>query len=64
MLVLSRMRGEQIVIELPDGQLVMVTAIKSTRWGNMKLGFDAPKDIKVHRREVYETIQAEKKDAA
>ena len=49
------------MIELPDGRLVVVcfVGLKNGRHG--RIGVSAPDDIKVHRREVYDSIQREKK---
>lgn len=54
MLVLTRKLGETIRI----GDLVKVTVLE-VRAGQVKLGIEAPSDIKVHREEVYSRIQAE-----
>ncbi len=54
MLVLSRKRGEQIVI----GDNITVT-ILDIRNDKVRLGIQAPTDVPVHRREVYEAIQRE-----
>jgi carbon storage regulator len=55
MLVLSRFRDEQIVIA--DNIVITIVEVR----GNMvRLGIEAPKEITVHRREVYEAIQREK----
>jgi carbon storage regulator len=52
MLILSRKLNEQIVIG--DGIVVTVVAI---RGGNVRLGIEAPADVPVHRREIYETLR-------
>ena len=52
MLVLSRKKNESIVI---NGNIV-VTVI-DIRGDKVRLGFDAPKDVPIHRREVYEAIK-------
>lgn len=57
MLVLSRKRGERIVI---DDQ-IEITVI-DIRGDKVRLGVEAPKDIPVHRREVYDEIH--RNDAA
>ncbi len=59
MLVLSRQRDESIII----GDNVVVTIV-DVRGDKVKLGIDAPKEISVHRREVYEAIQRENRQAA
>jgi len=51
MLVLSRKKNEQIVI----GELVVITIVE-IRGDKVRLGIDAPKEVPVHRREVYDAI--------
>ncbi|UCG47097.1 MAG: carbon storage regulator CsrA [Phycisphaerales bacterium] len=55
MLVLSRQKDESIVI----GDDVEVTIV-DVRGDKVRLGITAPKNIPVHRREIYEAIQREK----
>jgi len=55
MLVLSRQKDESIII----GDDVEVTIV-DVRGNKVRLGMTAPKNISVHRREVYEAIQREK----
>jgi carbon storage regulator len=55
MLVLSRQKDESIVI----GDDVEVTIV-DVRGNKVRLGITAPKNISVHRREVYDAIQREK----
>jgi carbon storage regulator len=59
MLVLSRHRDESIMI----GDDVVITIV-DIRGDKVRLGIDAPQDIPVHRREVYDAIQRENKKAA
>ena len=59
MLVLSRQRDESIII----GDNVVITVV-DVRGDKVKLGIDSPKEISVHRREVYEAIQRENRQAA
>lgn len=54
MLVLSRQRDESIII----GDTIVVTIV-DIRGDKVRLGIDAPTEIPVHRREVYEAIQRE-----
>ena len=56
MLVLSRQKDESIII----GDDVEVTIV-DVRGDKVRLGITAPKSIPVHRREVYEAIQREKR---
>jgi len=58
MLVLSRHRDESIMI----GDDVVVTIV-DIRGDKVRLGINAPQDIPVHRREVYEAIQRENQKA-
>lgn len=51
MLVLSRKRDESIVI----GDNIHITVV-DIRGDKVRLGITAPKEIPVHRREVYEAI--------
>ena len=55
MLVLTRRKNESIII----GDNITVT-ICDVRGDRVRLGIAAPKDIPVHRMEVYEAIQREK----
>lgn len=54
MLVLSRHRDESIVI----GDDVVVTVI-DIRGDKVRLGIDAPRDLSVHRREIWLQIKGE-----
>ena len=56
MLVLSRKRDEKIVIG--DNITLMVIDIRGDK---VRLGIDAPKDVSVHREEVYNAIKQEEK---
>jgi carbon storage regulator len=58
MLVLSRQRDESIII----GDNVVITVV-DVRGDKVKLGIEAPKEITVHRREVYEAILRENRQA-
>lgn len=57
MLVLSRKKNESIVIN-NDITLVVV----EIRGDKVRLGVEAPKDVPVHRREIYDKIQEQGKD--
>ena len=52
MLVLSRKKNESIVIN-NDITIVVV----EIRGDKVRLGIEAPKEVPVHRREVYDAIQ-------
>lgn len=53
MLVLSRKKGEKIVV----GTNIEVTIVE-IRGDKVRLGIVAPKDVPVHREEVYEAIKS------
>lgn len=59
MLVLSRQRDESIII----GDNIVVTVV-DVRGDKVRLGIEAPREVSVHRREVYEAIQRENQQAA
>ncbi len=54
MLVLSRARGQQIVI----GDNITVTVLE-IRGDKIKLGFEGPAEVPIHRREVHDRVQLE-----
>ena len=58
MLVLSRQMDESIMI----GDDVKITIV-DVRGDKVRLGITAPKSISVHREEIYDAIQKEKKEA-
>lgn len=55
-LVISRNRGEKIIIG-DDIEIMLV----DTRGGSARIGIDAPKEVSIHREEVYLAIQAERR---
>jgi len=57
MLILTRRVGESLMI----GDDVNVTVL-GIRGNQVRIGVDAPKDVAVHREEIYERIQQEKTD--
>ncbi|HOJ78130.1 MAG TPA: carbon storage regulator CsrA [Bacillota bacterium] len=59
MLVLTRKRNESIII----GDDIKVTIVE-VKGDQVKLGITAPKDITVHREEIYLEIQRENQLAA
>ena len=59
MLVLSRQRDETIMI----GDDIEVTVV-DIRGDKQRLGINAPKEISVHRKEVYDAIRRENRAAA
>lgn len=56
MLVFTRKRDEQIRI----GDDIVITVVRIMGHA-VRIGIDAPHKVPVHRREVYESIQAEER---
>lgn len=59
MLVLTRKAGESIVI----GNEVVITVLE-VRGGQIRLGVDAPRNLAVHRAEIYQQVMEENQNAA
>ena len=59
MLVLSRQRDETIMI----GDEIQITVV-DIRGDKIRLGIEAPRQIQVHRKEVYDSIKRENTEAA
>ena len=55
MLILSRRPGESLIIG--DNITINVLGIQGNQ---VRLGIEAPRDVTVHREEIYARIQAEK----
>jgi carbon storage regulator len=56
MLVLSRKKGEEIII----GKDVVITVV-DIQEDRVRIGISAPKEVPVHRREVFEAIRLEER---
>lgn len=54
MLILTRRVGETLII----GDDVSVTVL-GVKGNQVRIGVDAPKDVSVHREEIYQRINAE-----
>ena len=66
MLVLTRRLDETIMLGdplSPDDTTIEVTVIE-VRGDQVRLGIKAPRTTAVHRKEVYESIQQENREAA
>ncbi len=59
MLVLSRKKEESIVIG--DSVIITIIDIKND---NIRIGIDAPRDVAIYRKEIYDQIQKQNKEAA
>ena len=59
MLILTRRVGESLMI----GDEVTVTVL-GVKGNQVRLGVNAPKNVSVHREEIYERIQQEKTDGS
>lgn len=59
MLVLSRKKNESIVIN--DDITIVVVEIRGDK---VRLGVEAPKEVPVHRREVYDAIKRSGEDSS
>lgn len=57
MLVLSRKQDEKIMIG--DSITLMVISIQGDK---VRLGIEAPKEVSIHREEVYRAIQQERSE--
>jgi len=56
MLVISRQRDESIMIG--DDVEILIFDVRGNK---VRLGITAPKETTIHRREIYDAIQCEKK---
>ena len=59
MLMLTRRVGEALMVG--DDTKIVVLGVKGSQ---IRLGINAPKDVKVHREEIYEKINEESSETA
>lgn len=59
MLILARKKGE--AIQIGNGIEIKILSIQGDQ---VKIGIEAPKTVEVYRKEIYEQIQEENKQAA
>ena len=55
MLVLTRQRGERIMVD--DNIIITIIEVRGDK---VRIGIEAPDDVSIHREEVYKAIQREK----
>ena len=58
MLILTRRIGEKLVI----GEDVIITVL-AAKGSQIRIGIEAPREIQVHREEIFQRIQDERKAA-
>ena len=59
MLILTRMVGESLMV----GDEVTVTVL-GVKGNQVRIGVNAPKEVAVHREEIYQRIQKEKDESS
>lgn len=59
MLVLARKQGQSVIIN----EQITVTVVDIRRDGTVRLGFEAPRDVSIHRLEVQQEIDRERREA-
>lgn len=52
MLVLTRQRGERIMVD--DNIIITIIEVRGDK---VRIGIEAPRDVSVHREEIYDEIQ-------
>jgi carbon storage regulator len=52
MLVLSRRKDESIIL----GDDILITIVRIDK-GNVRIGITAPKEVPIHRKEIYDEIK-------
>ncbi|MEM1072283.1 MAG: carbon storage regulator [Planctomycetota bacterium] len=63
MLVITRREGEEVVIGSPESPIGVVR-IASIKGDRVRVAFEFPRDVQVHRREVADQITGEAEQSA
>lgn len=58
MFVITRRPGESLIIELPTGEQIEITVLSNTS-NQVRIGTDAPADMKIVREELLEKLPAD-----
>lgn len=64
MLILTRRIGEKLVIDVPGLKTPVTVTVLGIKGNQVRIGTDAPKDIPVHREEIYKRIVKEREAEA
>lgn len=64
MLVLSRKNAQAVIIGGPQAGNVLRVTVLGIKNGSVRLGFEASKDVSVHREEVWQRIGADRRTEA
>jgi carbon storage regulator len=59
MLILTRRVGETLFIIQPDGSIATATVL-GVKGNQVRIGVNAPKNVEVHREEIYDRIRNER----
>ena len=59
MLILARKPNEEVIIGKGES-LIKITVVQIVGGKVVRLGFEAPKDVPIHRKEVFDKIQESK----
>jgi carbon storage regulator len=52
---------EEPLVVCVNGEIIRIVAFKTQEHGNIKFGVDAPRNVKIHREEIYHAIKTKEK---
>lgn len=61
MLILARKKKQSIIIDVGDGVEIQIASIEGD---TVKLAINAPREIAIHRKEIFDSIKESNKEAA